>query len=116
MSFDYHSIIQGLLEQVSYTPAAMTSFYFLMSLLEGRTVNEAIEEVKNKFIPTYKAAMCIWPVVSTVNFALVPEKNRVVFISICSLIWTCFLAYMKQLDHEDENKQRNSIQQVSKHV
>lgn len=40
--------------------------------------------------------------VSTLNFALIPEKNRVVFISMCSLMWTCFLAYMKQLDHKDE--------------
>lgn len=46
--------------------------------------------------------MCIWPAVSTLNFALVPEKNRVVFISCCSLLWTCFLAYMKELDRKKE--------------
>lgn len=40
--------------------------------------------------------MCVWPVVATINFSLIPEKNRVPFISVCSLIWTCFLAYMKQ--------------------
>lgn len=45
---------KGLLEQVSYTPAAMTSFYFLMSLLEGRSIEQAINEVKTKFWPTYK--------------------------------------------------------------
>lgn len=59
---------QGLLEQVTYTPAAMTSFYFLMSLMEGRSVNEAIDEVKSKFVPTYK--------VSIVRLvAKAPEKN-----------------------------------------
>lgn len=47
-----------------------------------------------------QAAMCIWPAISTLNFALVPEKNRVLLISMCSLLWTCFLAYMKQLDIE----------------
>lgn len=52
--------------------------------------------------------MCVWPIVSTLNFALVPEKNRVVFISMCSLMWTCFLAYMKQLDKEDINKHQVS--------
>lgn len=100
-----------------------------MSLLEGKSVDDGIEEVKNKFLPTYKvssmnsssisnkpkknsflfsqfskAAICIWPAVSTVNFALIPERNRVVFISICSLMWTCFLAYMKQLDRKDDEK------------
>lgn len=92
------AICKGLLEQFSYTPAAMTSFYFLMSLLEGRTIEQGVNEVKTKFWPTYKAAMCIWPAISTLNFALVPEKNRVVLISMCSLMWTCYLAYMKQLD------------------
>lgn len=46
--------------------------------------------------------MCIWPAISTLNFALVPEKNRVVLISMCSLLWTCYLAYMKQLDIEND--------------
>lgn len=53
--------------------------------------------------------MYIWPAVSTFNFAIVPEKNRVVFISVCSLLWTCFLAYMKQLDVvKDETAISNS--------
>lgn len=111
----------------------MTSFYFIMSLLEGKSVKEGIEEVKSKFWPTYKvksyvtfqsyinnikicyfkAAMCIWPAVSTLNFALVPEKNRVVFISMCSLLWTCFLAYMKQLSLENENKNEHNASNSS---
>lgn len=61
--------LQGLLEQVSYTPAAMTSFYFLMSLMEGRTVDEAIEEVKTKFVPTYKVMECVhWEMSSNLIF------------------------------------------------
>lgn len=55
-----------------------------------------------------KAAMCVWPMISTANFALVPEKNRVVFISMCSLIWTCFLAYVKQLDQKNVDKMYTS--------
>lgn len=52
--FHCNEFIQALLEQVSYTPAAMTSFYFLMTLLEGRSIDDSINEVKNKFLPTYK--------------------------------------------------------------
>ncbi|XP_031634658.1 mpv17-like protein [Contarinia nasturtii] len=104
------AVSKGLLEQISYTPIAMTSFYFLMSLLEGKSIEGGVDEVKSKFWPTYKAAMCIWPAVSTFNFALVPEKNRVVFISVCSLMWTCFLAYMKQLSIETETNASNTTQ------
>ncbi|KAL1140633.1 hypothetical protein AAG570_000563 [Ranatra chinensis] len=91
------AVAKAAVEQISYTPFAMVSFYFGMSLLEGKTVREAGSEVGEKFIPTYKVGICVWPVLQTINYMLVPEKNRVVFVSICSLMWTSFLAYMKFL-------------------
>lgn len=98
------AIKKALVEQVTYTPAAMTSFYFLMSLLEGKSIEDAKLEVITKFVPTYTAAICVWPILSTFNFTVVHERNRVPFISVCSLLWTCFLAYMKQKDHTELNK------------
>ncbi|KAH8245528.1 hypothetical protein KR032_011378 [Drosophila birchii] len=92
-------IIKAAVETVSYTPGAMTCFFFIMSLMESKTVKEAAAEVGKKFLPTYKVALCVWPLVATINFSLIPERNRVPFISACSLCWTCFLAYMKHLEH-----------------
>ncbi|XP_030378571.1 mpv17-like protein isoform X3 [Scaptodrosophila lebanonensis] len=89
-----------MVEQISYGPFACASFFFGMSLLERKTFTEAIEEVKEKFAPTYKVGICVWPFLQTINFSVVPEHNRVVFVSICSLIWTCFLAYMKTKEME----------------
>ncbi|XP_022185876.1 mpv17-like protein isoform X1 [Nilaparvata lugens] len=86
---------KGVVEQFTYTPFAMTSFFFGMSILEGRTVERSIQEVKDKFIPTYKVALFVWPVLQTVNHHFVPEKNRVIYVSVCSLMWSSFLAYMK---------------------
>ncbi|XP_017006636.2 uncharacterized protein [Drosophila takahashii] len=94
-------VIKAAVETVSYTPGAMTCFYFIMSLLEGRMVEEAVAEVGKKFLPTYKVALSVWPLVATINFTLIPERNRVPFISACSLCWTCFLAYMKHLEHHE---------------
>ncbi|VVC87416.1 unnamed protein product [Leptidea sinapis] len=48
-----------------------------------------------------KVGVSVWPAVAVINFWLIPPANRVPFISVCSLIWTCFLAYMKQLDKAD---------------
>lgn len=42
--------------------------------------------------------MCFWPVIQTVNFAYVAEKNRVVVVSVASFLWTMFLSYMHHLD------------------
>ncbi|KOC63833.1 Mpv17-like protein [Habropoda laboriosa] len=97
------AITKALIEQVTYSPAAMCCFFFGMNLLEMKPIAECVEEVKRKFWPTYKVGVCVWPVLQTINFFLVPEHNRVVYVSFCSLIWTSFLAYMKAL--EAQNKQ-----------
>jgi len=47
-------IFQALVEQISYTPFAMVCFFFIMTLLEGKTIREASSEVRVKFLPTYK--------------------------------------------------------------
>ncbi|KAJ8722709.1 hypothetical protein PYW07_003889 [Mythimna separata] len=93
-------IIKTCVETVTYTPFAMCSFYFIMSLLEAKQFHEALAEVKSKFLPTYKVGASVWPAIAMINFCLIPPRNRVVFISLCSLVWTCFLAYMKHLEKE----------------
>ncbi|XP_050078611.1 mpv17-like protein [Anopheles maculipalpis] len=95
------AIAKALTEQISYTPMAMTAFYFSMSLLEAKSVEESLNEVRVKLFPTYKVALCIWPFIQTFNFSVVPEKNRVPFVSMCSLLWTIFLAYMKQKEQKE---------------
>lgn len=74
----------------------MVSFYYFTTLLEGKTAGEACSEVANKFWPTAAMAVRVWPAVAIVNFTVVPERHRVPFISVCSLFWTCYLAYMKE--------------------
>ncbi|XP_076674585.1 mpv17-like protein [Andrena cerasifolii] len=94
------AITKALIEQVTYSPTAMCCFFFGMNLLELKPVAECVEEVKQKFWPTYKIGVCVWPVLQTINFFLIPEHNRVVYVSFCSLIWTSFLSYMKALEQK----------------
>ncbi|XP_037816613.1 protein sym1 isoform X2 [Lucilia sericata] len=101
------AVMKAAVETISYTPAAMTCFYFFMSILELKTIEEAAAEVSKKFWPTYKIGASIWPIVATINFSVIPERNRVPFISVCSLLWTCFLAYMKHLEHHQMDDESN---------
>jgi len=125
LSSPSHAPLQAITEQLSYGPFACVSFFMGMSLLELKTFSQAVDETKEKAAPTYKVTpipllaapnpltaisllpittqvgVCIWPFLQTINFSLVPEHNRVVFVSICSLMWTIFLAYMKTR-HEEQ--------------
>ncbi|XP_034489903.1 mpv17-like protein isoform X2 [Drosophila innubila] len=100
-------IVKAITEQVSYGPFACISFFMGMSLLELKTFSEAVEETKQKALPTYKVGLCVWPFVQTINFSLVPEHNRVVFVSICSLMWIIFLAYTKMREVENSEELEN---------
>ncbi|XP_015604493.1 mpv17-like protein isoform X2 [Cephus cinctus] len=108
------AVTKALVEQVSYGPAAMCCFFFGINLLEFKPISECVEEVKQKFWPTYKVGVCVWPILQTINFAVVPERNRVVYVSVCSLMWTSFLAYMKSL--EAKQLKKNVMQDTEKEV
>lgn len=46
--------MKTVLEQLSYGPLATASFFFIISLMEHKTVEESKQEVVDKFWPTYK--------------------------------------------------------------
>ncbi|XP_043071952.1 mpv17-like protein isoform X4 [Drosophila grimshawi] len=47
-------IVKAITEQISYGPFACVSFFMGMSLLERKTFAQAVEETKQKALPTYK--------------------------------------------------------------
>lgn len=44
------------MEQLTYGPVALVCFFFGMSLLENKPIEAAVNEVKAKFLPTYKVS------------------------------------------------------------
>lgn len=85
---------------------ALDSFIFIGSI-QSITINlnfslsfsrfsvYVLFKVKNKFVNVYAIGFVYWPIAQTINFAFVPVRNQVIYVSVASLIWTTFLAYMK---------------------
>lgn len=48
------AIMKVAVEQLSYGPLATASFYFIVSLMEYKSIEESKQEVLDKFWPTYK--------------------------------------------------------------
>ncbi|KAL4708485.1 hypothetical protein ACJJTC_014093 [Scirpophaga incertulas] len=96
------AIIRSAIEQISYSPLAMSYFFFGMSLLEGKSYTECVSEVREKFWPTYKTGVIFWPLAQTLNFYFISDKNRIVFVSMASFVWTTYLAHVKgkQFKHD----------------
>lgn len=51
------AIMKTVLEQLTYGPAATASFFFIISLMEEKTIEESKQEVCDKFWPTYKVCV-----------------------------------------------------------
>ncbi|XP_041474603.1 mpv17-like protein isoform X3 [Lytechinus variegatus] len=67
-----------------------------MSILEGK--DDIFEELRAKFLPTFKASCCFWSVAQVFNFYFLPTSLRIVYIASVSFLWTNFLAIMKRKD------------------
>ncbi|XP_037026586.1 mpv17-like protein [Bradysia coprophila] len=106
------SISKAITEQFTYDPAAICTFLFLMTLFEGKSTEDAKQEVKDKFFDTYKVGAVYWPIAQTINFKFVSAKNQVVCTSFFSMMWSSFLAYMKHL--EIEKKSLEKVKTVDK--
>lgn len=96
-------------DQVLITPCSIALFLSTMSILQGLNPRDRLES-------TWWPALCknwmVWPLVQTVNFALVPLQYRVLVVNVaalgmCShLLWECFLLKIihsvEQLSQLDE--------------
>lgn len=102
-------IAKVTMDQSCFAPVGISSFYILMSLLEGRGINGAYEEWINKFPKTWATGIFVWGFLQTINFGFVPVQWRTIFVGCGSFFWTIALAAWKH----QENKQTNLSKQTT---
>ncbi|XP_012154991.1 protein SYM1 [Ceratitis capitata] len=115
--------LKAAVEQISYAPFATTSFYFGMSLLEGKGFDGAVEEVKDKFPKTLEIAICIIPLLQTINFGLIPEPKRIFFNSFYNIFWLTFISHTHRMNDKAKAQQaqlqaqpRQQLKQFQHHL
>ncbi|XP_064104611.1 mpv17-like protein [Macrobrachium nipponense] len=106
-----HALAKGYVDQLVFAPFNISQFYLGMALLEGKPLEENLSEWEKKMLPTWMISLSIWPILHTLNFALVPERNRVMMISLGSFLWMVFLSYMHHT-RSDELPERLTTRRI----
>ncbi|XP_071526001.1 mitochondrial inner membrane protein Mpv17-like [Panulirus ornatus] len=88
------AIIKAYIEQFTWAPFAYVQFFICINLMERKPWEECLHQCRTKILDTWKVGFCIWPVVQTVNFWIIPMKNRVSFVAFFSYLWNTFLSFM----------------------
>jgi protein Mpv17 len=84
-----------LADQLVFAPTMICSFFITICTLEGVHVRETMKELQLKFWSTYMVDCTVWPVAQVVNFSLVPQPFRVLYVNLVTLGWNTFLSYMR---------------------
>ncbi|EJF61479.1 hypothetical protein BD309DRAFT_859104 [Dichomitus squalens] len=80
------------LDQFVFTPGVVAMFFGSMTLLEGKTVNDAKVRISEAYVPTLIRNWGVFIPTQIVNFALVPTHLRFVTIGVVSLFWNAYLS------------------------
>jgi len=80
-------------EQFTIGPLEVAFFIGWVHVLSGR-VQELPEKYRNDLWPVVLANWAVWVPAQIINFSLVPEPLRVLYICLLSTLWNGFLSYV----------------------
>ena len=81
------------LGQVTIFPTYIIAFFSYVSLLEGKTMKQAVQKVRDKFWPAIATGTVFWPAANMLNFTMVPPQQRVLYVGLMGLVWNSYLSW-----------------------
>lgn len=63
-------------------------------LLEGKFLNEIIENIKEKFLKIYAYDCALWPAAQAINFGFISPVYRLLYINTISVLWNSILSFL----------------------
>jgi len=97
---DENKIIDGTvlkklaLDELLYDPFCIVFFFSIIGLLERQNLEQIKSKIVKDYWQTQKMSWKVWPVVQFVNFAVVPDNMRILFINLVGFFWGIFLQVM----------------------
>mmetsp|Transcript_24231 Transcript_24231/g.51150 ORF Transcript_24231/g.51150 Transcript_24231/m.51150 type:complete len:589 (-) Transcript_24231:1192-2958(-) len=81
-----------LMDQTIYLSVKCSIYIMAIGVLNGASVEESSENVKNRIKPIMFTAWRFWPLVHCVTYGLIPARHRILWVNSVDLVWNAILA------------------------
>lgn len=91
-----------LMDQTIYLAIKCSIYIVAIGVLNGETVGNSTDNVKNRLKPIMFAAWKFWPLVHCVTYGLIPARHRILWVNSVDLVWNAILASKARDDGDGE--------------
>jgi protein Mpv17 len=81
-----------------FDPLYLALFFTATSSMEGRTLNEAMNKLKQSFLTTWLIDVFVWTPIQTANFRFVPVIYQALVVQSCNIGWNAYLSFVQHRD------------------
>ncbi len=81
-----------LMDQTIYLAVKCSIYIMAIGVLNGSSLEDSSENVKNRLRPIMFTAWRFWPLVHCVTYGLIPARHRILWVNSVDLVWNAILA------------------------
>ncbi|CAF2549771.1 unnamed protein product [Rotaria sp. Silwood2] len=81
-------------DQTIAAPLLNFAIIIYLPLISGKSMTEAKQRLRQDFPTVMKGNYLAWPAIQLTNFYFIPIQHRVLFVNMCSIVWSTFLAFV----------------------
>ncbi|KAL7485515.1 hypothetical protein ACHAW6_011115 [Cyclotella cf. meneghiniana] len=93
-----------LMDQTIYLAVKCSIYIVAVGVLNGETIENSVENVKNRLKPIMFTAWRFWPLVHCVTYGLIPARHRILWVNSVDLVWNAILASKARGDSTGDEK------------
>ncbi|ESZ98715.1 hypothetical protein SBOR_0953 [Sclerotinia borealis F-4128] len=100
-NFNYSSKVLSLatkvgVNQIFFAPLLNTWFFGMQSLLSGDSIPDVIERVKRTVPASMMNSIKLWPAITAISFAWIPQEHRSIFAGVIAIGWQTYLSFLNK--------------------
>ncbi|KAG5672111.1 hypothetical protein PVAND_002266 [Polypedilum vanderplanki] len=100
-----------LVDQIIASPIVISLFFITLGVVRRESLEETMNEIRQKFIRLYKAEWIVWPTAQVINFWILPLKYRVLYDNTISLGYDVYTSYVinERIEHSVSIISKNQL-------